>query len=123
MAGVVAAIGHTDATYDETLAGIEQGPRSRRTSATDVAAPPPGTRRIGVCLVVVVVCELIVDGHHLHPGLVLAASAESDGASLITDAISAAGAGDGRYVLGALESRSATASPDSPTAGRSPAAR
>ena len=107
LAGVVAAIGHTDATYDETLAGIETG-ATLATHLGNAMSPlhhrAPGA--IGGCLASPsVVCELIVDGHHLHPGLVqLAASAKSDnGIALITDAISATGAGDGRYVLGALD--------------------
>ena len=61
---------------------------------------------IGTCLADArVACELIVDNHHLHPGTVrLAAAAKgSDGIVLITDATSAAGAGDGTYRLGHLE--------------------
>lgn len=106
-AGVVAAIGHTDADFAQTRAAVDAGVRL----ATHLgnAMPPlhhrePGA--IGACLTApLVVCELIVDGHHLHPAMVrLASMAKSDdGIALITDAISATGAGDGRYVLGTLD--------------------
>lgn len=106
-AGVVAAIGHTDADYDQASAAIDAGVRL----ATHLGnAMPPMHHRapgpIGRCLAdPAVVCELIVDGHHLHPGMVrLAAAAKpADGIALVTDAIAATGAGDGRYILGELD--------------------
>lgn len=106
-AGVVVAIGHTDATFEQTGAAIDAGARLA-THLGNAMAPlhqrHPGA--VGGCLTSpLVVCELIVDGHHLHPAMVrLAATVKSaDGVVLITDAISAAGAGDGRFVLGTLD--------------------
>ena len=61
---------------------------------------------VGACLAAQEIsCELIVDGHHLHPAFVrhVAASKDPSAIVLITDAISAAGAGDGRYRLGRLD--------------------
>ena len=106
-AGVVAAIGHTDATFEQTAAAIAAG----ATLATHLgnAMPPLHHRAPGAiagCLTAPsVVCELIVDGHHLHPGMVqlVTAAKADDGVALITDAIAATGAGDGRYVLGSME--------------------
>src|SRR5690606_7288375 len=49
-----------------------------------------------------VVCELIPDGVHLHPGMLrlAVAAAGPDRIALVTDAIAAAGMPDGRYALG-----------------------
>ena len=106
-AGVVAAIGHTDADYEETAAAIAAG-ATLATHLGNAMSPlhhrAPGA--VGGCLTAPsVVCELIVDGHHLHPDMVrLAVLAKpDDGIALITDAISATGVGDGRYLLGSLE--------------------
>jgi len=106
-AGVVAAIGHTDADFEQTRAAVDAGARLA-THLGNAMSPlhhrEPGA--VGACLTEpLVVCELIVDGHHLHPAMVqLAAMTKPDDAIvLITDAISATGAGDGRYVLGTLD--------------------
>lgn len=106
-AGVVAAIGHTDATYEQATAAIAAG----ASVATHLgnAMPPLHHRQpgpVGACLAAPqVVCELIVDGHHLHPAMVAVASSVkgANGIALVTDAIAAAGTGDGRYVLGTLD--------------------
>jgi N-acetylglucosamine-6-phosphate deacetylase len=48
-----------------------------------------------------VVCELVADGTHLHPGMLSFAARATgpDRAALITDAMDAAGMPDGRYDL------------------------
>ena len=106
-AGVLAAIGHTDATFEQAGAAIAAG-ASMATHLGNAMSPlqhrDPGV--VGACLDArQVSCELIVDGHHLHPAFVrhVAASKGPAGIVLITDAISAAGAGDGRYRLGRLD--------------------
>ena len=106
-AGVVVAVGHTDATQAEAAAAIEAG-ATLATHLGNAMAPfhhrEPGP--IGACLDAPgVTCELIVDGHHLHPTMVSVArrAKGSGGVALITDAMSAAGAGDGSYVLGELD--------------------
>ncbi|MBN6056983.1 N-acetylglucosamine-6-phosphate deacetylase [Nonomuraea sp. RK-328] len=105
--GVIAALGHSDATYEQTLDGIEAG----ATVATHLynAMPPLGHRSPGPVAALLqderVTVELVNDGVHVHPAMVrLACSAAGpDRTVLITDAMAAAGAGDGAYVLGALE--------------------
>ncbi|WP_432984521.1 N-acetylglucosamine-6-phosphate deacetylase [Dactylosporangium sp. CA-233914] len=102
--GVVAAIGHTDATYEETLAGVEAG----ATVGTHVfnGMRPPHHRQPGPVFALLgaagVVCEFVADGIHLHDGtLAFAASVTGPGrAALITDAMAAAGMPDGTYELG-----------------------
>ena len=101
---VVAAIGHTDATYDETLAGVAAG----ATVGTHVfnGMRPPHHREPGPVFALLgadpVVCELVADGIHLHDGtLAFAAGVTGPGrAALITDAMDAAGMPDGSYELG-----------------------
>jgi N-acetylglucosamine-6-phosphate deacetylase len=102
--GVVAAIGHTDATYEQTLAGVAAG----ATVGTHVfnGMRPPHHREPGPVFALLgaapVVCEFIADGHHMHDGtLAFATTVTGPGrAALITDAISAAGMPDGGYELG-----------------------
>jgi len=105
-ARVIVAVGHTDATSTEVAAAIGAG----ATLATHLGnAMPPLHHRapgpIAACLAApAVTCELIVDGHHLHPDFVQLVGRVKGpgGVVLITDAISAAGAPDGRYELGGL---------------------
>ncbi|MEU8589019.1 N-acetylglucosamine-6-phosphate deacetylase [Streptomyces sp. NPDC048664] len=105
--GVIAAIGHTDATYEQTSAAIEAG----ATVATHLfnAMPPLGHRAPGPIAALLederVTVELIDDGVHLHPAALRLAfhHAGAGRVALITDAMDAAGAGDGRYLLGPLE--------------------
>ena len=102
--GVVAAVGHTDATYDQTRAAIEAG----ATVATHLfnGMRPVHHREPGPVLALLgapgVTCELVADGVHLHDGtLAFAATVKgSAGAALITDAMTAAGMADGEYDLG-----------------------
>lgn len=106
-AGVVAAVGHTEATYGQTRAAIEAG----ATVATHLfnAMRPINTREAGPVIALLedhrVTVELITDGVHVDPALYrhVSHSAGPDRVSLITDAISAAGMSDGTYELGPLE--------------------
>ncbi|MDI6103866.1 N-acetylglucosamine-6-phosphate deacetylase [Actinoplanes sp. NEAU-A12] len=104
--GVLAAIGHTDATYDQTHAGVAAG----ATVATHLfnGMRPPHHREPGPVVGLLsssVACELIADGIHLHPGMLAfaAGSVGPDRAVLITDAMDATGMPDGRYELGGQE--------------------
>lgn len=102
--GVVAAVGHTDATYQQTQAAVAAG----ATVATHLfnGMRPIHHREPGPVLALLaapsVTCELVADGVHLHDGTLayVAATAGADRAALITDAIDATGMADGRYELG-----------------------
>ena len=103
--GVVAAIGHTDADYDACQQAIEAG----ATGATHLfnAMAPLRHREPGPVLALWedrrVYLELIMDGVHVRPELVaFVMSTEPDRVVLVTDAMAAAGAADGDYVLGEL---------------------
>ncbi|RPK61308.1 N-acetylglucosamine-6-phosphate deacetylase [Streptomyces sp. ADI96-02] len=104
--GVIAAIGHTDATYEQTVAAIDAG----ATVATHLfnAMPPLAHRDPGPIAALLederITVELINDGTHLHPATLGLAYHHkgADRVALITDAMDAAGFGDGRYQLGPL---------------------
>lgn len=104
--GVVAAVGHTDASYDQTRAAISAGARV----ATHLfnAMRPIHHREPGPILALLespdVVVELVHDGTHLHPAVYqhVVRSVESDRIALVTDAMTAAGMSDGTYRLGSL---------------------
>ncbi|PKV86447.1 N-acetylglucosamine-6-phosphate deacetylase [Streptomyces sp. TLI_146] len=105
--GVIAAIGHTDATYEQTVEAIDAG----ATVATHLynAMPALGHRAPGPIAALLederITVELINDGTHLHPAsLELAFHHKgADRVAFITDAMDAAGFGDGLYHLGPLE--------------------
>lgn len=101
--GAVAAVGHTDATYDQARAAFAAG----ATLATHLynGMRPVHHREPGVVHAALadgrVTVELINDGVHLHPAVVGATFAQvgSGRVALVTDAMAAAGAGDGEYQL------------------------
>src|SRR5262245_30766069 len=106
-AGVIAAIGHTDALADDVVPAVDAG----ATVATHLfngmrplhhrEPGPIGTLLDDERVTVELICDLV----HLHPTIVRLAARHA-GASrtvLITDAIAAAAAGDGTYDIGGLE--------------------
>nr|WP_231563149.1 N-acetylglucosamine-6-phosphate deacetylase [Microbacterium mangrovi] len=104
-AGVVVAVGHTDATMAETQAAFDRG-ATLLTHAFN-GMPGIGHRAPGPVLAALdderVTLELIVDGFHVHPDVVrMAMALAPHRVALITDAMAAAGAGDGTYDLGSL---------------------
>jgi N-acetylglucosamine-6-phosphate deacetylase len=105
-AGVVVAVGHTDATYEQTTHAIATG----ATVGTHLfnAMPPLNHREPGPVLALLqdpkVTIELICDGVHVHRAVVTAVirAAGPDRVAVVTDAIAAAGRGDGAFRLGAV---------------------
>ncbi|QPP08158.1 N-acetylglucosamine-6-phosphate deacetylase [Streptomyces bathyalis] len=105
--GVIAAVGHTDSTYEATVEAVEAG----ASVATHLfnAMPALGHRAPGPVAALLederVTVELINDGTHLHPAALELAfhRAGAGRVAFITDAMGAAGMGDGRYPLGPLE--------------------
>jgi N-acetylglucosamine-6-phosphate deacetylase len=105
-ADVVAAVGHTEATYDQTRAAIDAG----ATVGTHLfnAMRPINTREPGPVIALLedlrVTVELITDGVHVDPALYrhVCRSAGPDRVSLVTDSMAAAGMSAGRYWLGPL---------------------
>jgi N-acetylglucosamine-6-phosphate deacetylase len=105
-AGVVAAVGHTEATYDRTRAAIAAG----ATVGTHLfnAMRPIDRREPGPIVALLedplVTVELITDGVHVDPAIYrhVTRSAGPDRVSLVTDAMAATGMADGVYHLGPL---------------------
>jgi N-acetylglucosamine-6-phosphate deacetylase len=105
-AGVIPAIGHSAATYREASTAIDAGARVAThlwNAMRTLDHREPGI--VGASLArEEVACELIVDGHHLHPEVIaLTRRLAADRVAFVSDASSAAGRTDGRYHLGELE--------------------
>ena len=101
--GVIAALGHSDATYAVAREALDAG----ASVATHLfnAMRPIHHREPGPVLALVedprAFVELIADGVHLHPAVLHWAATSAPGRFLlVTDAMGAAGAADGDYVLG-----------------------
>lgn len=108
-AGAIAAVGHTEASYDVVREAIEAG----ATVATHLfnAMTPIHHREPGPVIALLederVTVELVLDGVHLHRAVAREARIVAGAArvALVTDAMDAAGAGDGDYLLGELPVR------------------
>jgi N-acetylglucosamine-6-phosphate deacetylase len=101
--GVVAAVGHTEADYARTRAAFDAG----ATVLTHAYNAMPGISHRAPGPVVAafdddrVFVEIINDGHHVDARVVALTFANAHGrVALITDAMAAAGAGDGDFSLG-----------------------
>jgi N-acetylglucosamine-6-phosphate deacetylase len=106
-AGVVVAMGHTDATYEQARAGIAHG--ARHAVHVYNAMRPFSHRDSGVIGAVLtspeVTAELIADGVHVEEAAmrVLLQAKGAAGVILISDGLSATGMPDGKYMLGKFE--------------------
>jgi N-acetylglucosamine-6-phosphate deacetylase len=105
-AGAVAAVGHTEATYEQTRAAIAAG----ATVGTHLfnAMRPIDRREPGPVIALLedarVTVEVITDGVHVDPAIYrhVVRSVGPDRVSLITDAMAATGMADGIYPLGPM---------------------
>lgn len=104
-AGVVAAVGHTDATYDVARAALDAGAsvgthlfNAMRGLHHREPGPPTALLEHPDAFV-----ELVSDGVHVHPAVLrLAMNAKPHQALLVTDAMAAAAGEDGDYRLGPM---------------------
>lgn len=102
--GIIAAVGHTNATFEEATAAFDGGVRL----ATHLfnAMPPYHHREPGVVGAALadrrVTCSLVADLVHVHPAVLaqVAALKGWERTVLVTDAIAAAGAAHARVTLG-----------------------
>ncbi|CDQ42772.1 N-acetylglucosamine-6-phosphate deacetylase [Mycolicibacterium neoaurum] len=105
-AGVVVAVGHTEATYAQTRAAIDAG--AGVGTHLFNAMRPIDRREPGPIIALLeddrVTVEVITDGVHVDPAIYrhITRSAGPQRVSLITDAMAATGMADGRYELGPL---------------------
>ncbi len=104
--GVTVACGHTDATAVEAHRAFDRG--ARTVTHLFNAMRPATHRDPGIAFAALartdVSVQLIVDGHHLADETVLVAWRAAAGRlALVTDAVGAAGLGDGTFSLGGAE--------------------
>lgn len=104
-AGVIVAVGHTEADYEQTKRAFAVG--ARLLTHTFNAMSSIHHRQPGPIIAAFenenVTLELILDGLHVHPDVARMAFASAPGRiALITDAMAAAGSTDGDYRLGSL---------------------
>ena len=104
--GVVVSAGHTDATAEDAARAFDAGIRTVThlfNAMRPFAQRDPGIAGAALAREDVTV-QLILDGHHLAPETALLAWRAARGRlALVSDAIAAAGRGDGRYRLGRVE--------------------
>src|SRR6202048_2048836 len=106
-AGMVVAIGHTDATYEQARAAIARG--AHHAVHVYNAMRPFSHRDSGVIGAILttpsITAELIADGVHVEEaGRRLLLQAKGAGCViLVSDGISATGMPDGKYILGTFE--------------------
>lgn len=105
--GIIASLGHTDATYAEMSAAIDAG--ARHVTHCYNAMRPLESREPGVVGAAMarpeLTAELIWDNHHVHPAscCALIHAKRPEGVILISDGIPGAGMPDGtRFSLGDL---------------------
>lgn len=105
-AGVIVAIGHTNATSEETVQALDAG----ATLLTHAFNAMPGIhhRDPGPIIPILerkeVTIELILDGVHVDPSMArLLFRCAPNRIALVTDAMAAAGAQDGSFKLGSLD--------------------
>lgn len=108
---IIAAIGHSDATYQEVVQAVENG----YTHVTHMFSGMSGLKRVhgyrvagvieSTLLIDELTTELIADGHHLPPSLInlVFRAKGKDKVCLVTDSMTAAGLGPGKYTLGGLD--------------------
>ncbi|MDR2505144.1 MAG: N-acetylglucosamine-6-phosphate deacetylase [Oscillospiraceae bacterium] len=101
---VQVSIGHTDATYEQAMAAVEQGASSvthMYNAMTPLTHRNPGA--VGAALSSKhIVCEFIADLIHLHPAAIrtMFAAKGEDLCCAVTDSMMAGGMPDGEYALG-----------------------
>lgn len=101
---VVPALGHSDATCEQARAALAGG--GCHVTHLFNGMRPFHHREPGLAGAALAddaaTCELIADGHHVHPAALRTAwrARGNDGIVLVTDAIAGAGLGDGDYELG-----------------------
>jgi N-acetylglucosamine-6-phosphate deacetylase len=105
---VTVACGHTNASAAEAHLAFDRGARTvtHLHNAMRASTPrDPGIATAALARTDVTV-QLIVDGHHLAPDTVVVAWRAAAGRlALVTDAVAAAGAGDGEFMLGTVPVR------------------
>ena len=103
--GVYVGLGHSDATYKEAMAAVDEGASifiHTYNAMSGLHHRNPGM--VGAAMDSQAVSELICDGHHVSPAAakILVKVKGKDKIALVSDCMSAGGMDDGDYMLGEL---------------------
>lgn len=104
--GVAVALGHSDASYEDAMAAVDEGANifvHTYNGMSGLHHRNPGM--VGAAMNSDAISELICDGHHVNPASanVLMNAKGRDKIALITDCMSAGGMADGDYKLGEFD--------------------
>lgn len=105
-AGILVSLGHTNATYEQFVAGIDAGARMAThlfNAMTSIHHRKPGAM-VGTLVDERIVTGIIPDSIHSHPAMVrLAIKAKGiDNIAVVSDMMAACGLGPGTYPLGSM---------------------
>lgn len=104
--GVAVALGHSDASYEDAMAAVDEGANifvHTYNGMSGLHHRNPGM--VGAAMNSDAISELICDGHHVNPASanILMNAKGRDKIALITDCMSAGGMADGDYKLGEFD--------------------
>ena len=103
---IIAAIGHSDGSYDDALKAVDAGASLVTHFSNGMSKLKDGERTFATALLyeTSVPLELIMDGHHVsREDVASIASVAGNRMIFVTDAMAAAGQPDGQYSIGNLD--------------------
>lgn len=103
---ILAAIGHSDGSYDDALKAVDAGASLVTHFSNGMSKLKDGERTFATALLyeTSIPLELIMDGHHVsREDIASIASVAGDRMIFVTDAMAAAGQPDGQYSIGNLD--------------------
>lgn len=103
---IIAAIGHSDGSYDDALKAVDAGASLVTHFSNGMSKLKDGEKTFATALLhkTSIPLELIMDGHHVsREDIASIASVAGDRMVFVTDAMAAAGQPDGRYSIGDLD--------------------
>ena len=103
---IIAAIGHSDGSYDDALKAVDTGAALVTHFSNGMSKLKDGEKTFATALLhkTSIPLELIMDGHHVsREDIASIASVAGDRMVFVTDAMAAAGQPDGQYSIGDLD--------------------
>jgi len=103
---IIAAIGHSDGSYDDALKAVDAGASLVTHFSNGMSKLKDGEKTFATALLhkTSIPLELIMDGHHVsREDIAFIASVAGDRMVFVTDAMAAAGQPDGQYSIGDLD--------------------
>jgi N-acetylglucosamine-6-phosphate deacetylase len=103
---ILAAIGHSDGSYDDALKAVDAGASLVTHFSNGMSKLKDGEKTFATALLhkTSIPLELIMDGHHVsREDIASIASVAGDRMIFVTDAMAAAGQPDGQYSIGNLD--------------------